>query len=50
MNLTVVECPYDSGARAERMGAGPSHLLESGLAESLQQGLVSFKDVIEGLG
>jgi arginase len=31
----VVVVPYDSGHRGVRMGAGPKHLLENGLAEAL---------------
>ncbi len=30
--------PYDSGHRGLRMGAGPEHLLESGLGEALEAG------------
>ena len=33
--ITLVALPYDSGRYAERMGRGPTHLLEAGLAERL---------------
>jgi arginase len=33
--VQLVAAPYDSGQRAARMGAGPLHLLERGLAERL---------------
>ncbi|MCP4201728.1 MAG: arginase family protein [bacterium] len=35
MKLTLVESPYDSGFRSQRMGAGPRHLINAGLAEGL---------------
>ena len=34
--ITLVALPYDSGRFDERMGRGPLHLLESGLAERLR--------------
>ena len=34
--ITLVALPYDSGRFDERMGRGPLHLLESGLAEDLR--------------
>ncbi len=36
MNLTIIESPYDSGLRDQRVGAGPTHLLESGLVSALE--------------
>ena len=33
MNVTLIEVPYDSGRRGERMGRGPGRLLELGAAE-----------------
>ncbi len=35
-NVSVVVVPYDSGHRGLRMGAGPEHLVEGGLAETLR--------------
>ena len=35
-NVSVVVVPYDSGHRGLRMGAGPEHLVEGGLAEALR--------------
>jgi arginase len=32
----IIAVPYDSGRRAERMGAGPLRLLEAGLAQRLE--------------
>jgi arginase len=37
MKLSLIEAPYDSGRLLERMGAGPRHLLEAGLAERLRE-------------
>ena len=34
--ITLVALPYDSGRFDERMGRGPLHLLQSGLAEHLR--------------
>ena len=34
--ITLVALPYDSGQFDQRMGRGPLHLLQSGLAESLR--------------
>jgi arginase len=34
----LIAVPYDSGIRGWRMGAGPIHLLESGLADHLRAG------------
>ena len=36
MHTAILAVPYDSGFRATRMGAGPLHLLESGLAGRLE--------------
>jgi arginase len=36
VNITLLALPYDSGRSNERMGRGPVHLLESGLAERLR--------------
>lgn len=36
MHLSLIAVPYDSGRFEERMGAGPRHLLESGLPERLR--------------
>jgi hypothetical protein len=35
-NISVVALPYDSGRWNERMGRGPTDLLENGLAECLR--------------
>lgn len=35
MNIQLVAVPYDSGRRSFRMGAGPEHLIGSGLPEAL---------------
>jgi arginase len=37
MQITLFSVPYDSGRRADRMGAGPLHLLKSGLAVRLEE-------------
>jgi len=37
MQIALFTVPYDSGRRADRMGAGPLHLLESGLAGRLEE-------------
>ena len=34
--ISLVALPYDSGRFDERMGRGPLHLLQSGLAEHLR--------------
>lgn len=36
MPITLIEAPYDSGRFRERMGRGPSHLLERGLVRRLE--------------
>lgn len=36
MDVTLVQVPYDSGHRGERMGRGPLHLLEHGLDGNLE--------------
>lgn len=38
MHLTLIDVPYDSGRRDERTGAGPPHLLASGLVDDLRRG------------
>jgi len=35
--ITLIALPYDSGRPEERMGRGPVHLLENGLAERLRE-------------
>ena len=35
MNIQILSVPYDTGHCNERMGRGPSHLLENGIADSL---------------
>jgi len=35
MNLSIIQIPYDCGQHAERMGRGPIHLIDRGLADSL---------------
>jgi arginase len=35
MSVNIIAVPYDSGQRAIRMGLGPEHLLENGLARAL---------------
>ena len=35
-DVSVIVVPYDSGHRGVRMGAGPGHLVEGGLAEALR--------------
>jgi arginase len=37
MRVHLIAVPYDSGRRGERMGAGPEHLLESGLGSRLHE-------------
>jgi arginase len=37
MKIHVVSVPYDSGMHAERAGAGPQRLLDSGLVERLEK-------------
>ncbi len=37
-DVRVVIVPYDSGHRGLRMGAGPEHLVQGGLAEALRTG------------
>ena len=37
-SVSVFVVPYDSGHRGLRMGAGPEHLVEGGLAEALRTG------------
>jgi arginase len=37
-DIRIIAVPYDSGHQDRRMGAGPQHLLDNGLAESLRQG------------
>ena len=36
MLVTLIEVPYDSGRFGERMGAGPRHLLDRGLAAAIR--------------
>lgn len=35
--IAIIEVPYDSGRLEQRMGAGPGHLLRSGLADDLRR-------------
>ena len=35
--VDIIEVPYDSGHRGRRMGAGPGHLLASGLPDALRR-------------
>lgn len=37
MDISLIVVPYDSGQRAFRMGRGPEHLLNSGLADQLRR-------------
>jgi arginase len=37
MQITLFSVPYDSARRGDRMGAGPLHLLKSGLAVRLEE-------------
>jgi arginase len=37
-DIRIIAVPYDSGHQDRRMGAGPQHLLDNGLAESLRPG------------
>jgi len=37
MNIHIFIVPYDSGKRAERMGAGPHHLIDNGLVQYLRE-------------
>jgi arginase len=37
MDVQLIAVPYDSGRRAERMGAGPEHLLRAGLESRLSE-------------
>ena len=36
MRIRILQVPYDSGQRALRMGRGPLHLVERGLADRLR--------------
>lgn len=36
MHIHIIAVPYDSGRRGFRMGAGPEHLLRSGIVEEMQ--------------
>ncbi len=48
MDTTLILVPYDSGQRSVRMGAGPEHLLNSGLKEHLlKQGHTAESRIIE---
>jgi arginase len=38
VKLTIFQVPYDSGHHAERMGRGPLHLVDGGLARRLRDG------------
>lgn len=38
MRVTLIEVPYDSGHYARRMGRGPVHLVQGGLAGVLERG------------
>ncbi len=38
MRIRILQVPYDSGQRAIRMGRGPLHLVERGLADRLRDG------------
>jgi arginase family enzyme len=47
--VRTIFAPYDSGHRSLRMGAGPDHLMESGLPEMLrstERPSLSFADVL----
>ena len=35
MNIRIFALPYDSGQRAVRMGCGPEHWLQHGIADAL---------------
>ena len=37
MSIRIIQVPYDSGIRDQRMGRGPSHLIANGLAGRLQE-------------
>jgi arginase len=37
MKLTLIQVPYDSGHYGVRMGRGPLHLIEQGLADTLER-------------
>jgi arginase len=47
---TIIAVPYDSGHRAARMGAGPLHLLDHGLAARLMAPAAAPVDVVEPSG
>jgi arginase len=48
MNIRLLLVPYDSGQRGVRMGAGPEHLLQTGLKEHLTaQGHTADEKFIE---
>lgn len=36
MKISLIQIPYDSGYRNQRMGSGPSHLVDQGLVEHLK--------------
>ncbi|HYO90867.1 MAG TPA: arginase family protein, partial [Pyrinomonadaceae bacterium] len=36
MKVRIIQVPYDSGQRSVRMGAGPEHFIQNGLARILQ--------------
>lgn len=48
MNIHAFIVPYDSGKRAERMGAGPLHIIDNGLEQYLKErGHSVRKSIIE---
>lgn len=48
MDTTLILVPYDSGQRSVRMGAGPEHLVNSGVKEHLlKQGHIANSSIIE---
>jgi arginase len=48
MNVQVIQVPYDSGHRGLRAGSGPEHLVQNGLAQTLQiEGHEVFVETVE---
>ena len=37
MKIDILQVPYDSGVRGQRMGSGPEHFIKSGLEEYLEK-------------
>ncbi|MCH8980557.1 arginase family protein [candidate division KSB1 bacterium] len=46
MSIRIIQVPYDSGIRDQRMGRGPSHFIANGLVDRLQEIDESVTDII----